>query len=244
MPKMENTPAVGWGIEVSPDSVSPVIRERYTQMVADAPEWNVQLVDFYSDNRYAQTDICTVFWRSESVKSGVFFERDTTQHSKIDPVSAVQSIRTISGQNVLRAGRLAGLKGQSAWPSDKCVESSCKDDVLDSGSPAGIRFGDLGTVRAMNDGQRRLVVGFDSEFCYRSDGSRVILSYQFCWCDPCRATCLKLLFVPWNNSVLVVILLCLSARSWVGGLDTRMGFVTPMSWEHPRCTRVVFVITM
>ncbi|UQV53640.1 hypothetical protein [Corynebacterium pseudodiphtheriticum] len=196
MQEKKNSAAVGWGIEVSPDSVSPAIRERYTQMVADAPEWNVQLVDFYSDNRYTQTDICTVFWRSESVKSGVFFERDTTQHSKIDPVSAGQSIRTISGQNVLRAGRLAGLKGQPAWPSEKCVESSCKDDVLDSGSPAGVRFGDLGTVRAMNDGQRRLVVGFDSEFCYRSDGSRVILSYQFCWCDPLSGDLFEVVICP------------------------------------------------
>ena len=46
-------------------------------------------------------------------------------------------------------------------------------------SPHMPSFGDLATVRAMGTGETAPVIGFDTEFTYQEDGSRVIDSYQF-----------------------------------------------------------------
>ncbi|MBN6777561.1 hypothetical protein JRG19_03220 [Pseudoclavibacter alba] len=45
-------------------------------------------------------------------------------------------------------------------------------------------FGDLPTVRAMGSGERAPVIGFDTEFTYLDDGSRIVDSYQFSCVDP------------------------------------------------------------
>lgn len=44
--------------------------------------------------------------------------------------------------------------------------------------------GDLPTVRAMGTGEQAPVIGFDTEFTYREDGSRRVDSYQFSCIDP------------------------------------------------------------
>lgn len=51
-------------------------------------------------------------------------------------------------------------------------------------SPSTQSFGDLATVRAMGTGESAPVIGFDTEFTYQDDGSRVIDSYQFSVFDP------------------------------------------------------------
>lgn len=51
-------------------------------------------------------------------------------------------------------------------------------------SPHIPSFGDLATVRAMGTGETAPVIGFDTEFTYQDDGSRVIDSYQFSVLDP------------------------------------------------------------
>ncbi|WP_426727230.1 hypothetical protein ACEN2B_01295 [Corynebacterium auriscanis] len=195
-----------WGIEIDGTRVSPEIRERYCRMASDAPNWSVQLVDLYTDSRYSQTDICTVFHRSKSVQRGVFSGTVTPKNSKIEPVSAGQSIRTESGQNVLRAGTQAGR----IWPA-------CVDRRNGGAAAPAVRFGDLATVRAMNDGQRRLVVGFDTEFHYRDDGTRAILSYQFCWSDPLSGDVHEIVICPMEGQRITVescLFVCAQVGDW------------------------------
>ena len=67
-----------------------------------------------------------------------------------------------------------------------CDENASSGVAVEDGAVASpeVVFGDLPTVKAMGTGKRAPVIGFDTEFTYRKDGSRVIDSYQFSLIDP------------------------------------------------------------
>src|SRR5699024_2026375 len=71
-----------------------------------------------------------------------------------------------------------GVQTGLAGTASACVPSP---GINSTSSPA---FGDLPTVRAMGSGERAPIVGFDTEFTYAADGSRIIDSYQFSCVDP------------------------------------------------------------
>ena len=89
-------------------------------------------------------------------------------------------------------GRDGQAVAASVSPSDGTAVGGVCDGHASSGvavedgavaSPEVV-FGGLPTVKAMGTGKRAPVIGFDTEFTYRKDGSRVIDSYQFSLIDP------------------------------------------------------------
>lgn len=108
-----------WSIDTSVDNVPQKVRERYQQIENDAVGWSTRLVDFQSDQRGNSTDLAAVLHRVDAWREGendsdfgIKQMNDATDYSNIDPKTAGQTIRTKSGQNILRGCRLS-LAG---WP--------------------------------------------------------------------------------------------------------------------------------
>lgn len=81
-------------------------------------------------------------------------------------------------QNDFRPKSPMGVQTGLAGTASACVPSP---GINSASLPS---FGALPTVRAMGSGERAPVIGFDTEFTYAADGSRIIDSYQFSCVDP------------------------------------------------------------
>ena len=206
-----------WNIEISPSSVSQEIRKRYQQIESDAVGWSVRLVDFQLDQRGNSTDVAAVLHRFDAWREGendsnpvITQMSDDEGHSKIDPKTAGQSIRTRSGQNTLWAGRLA-------WPEGPSQSGNVSTDTAADSST--VDFGSLPSVRAMGSSEVRLVVGCDTEFVsYDDEGRRDIVSYQFSWIDPLDGCEHEVVILPLERQRLLIDD-CLYACSLLGGFE-------------------------
>lgn len=179
-----------WSIDTSVDNVPQKVRERYQQIENDAVGWSTRLVDFQSDQRGNSTDLAAVLHRVDAWREGendsdfgIKQMNDATDYSNIDPKTAGQTIRTKSGQNILRGCRLA-------WPDGQAQSDT------DIGA-ATVDFGSLPSVRAMGSGEARLVIGCDTEFVsYDDEGRREIVSFQFGWIDPVEGSEHEVVIMP------------------------------------------------
>lgn len=209
-----------WNIDISALTVPRRIRVRYRQIEKDAVGWSPRLVDFQSDRRGDSTDVAAVLHRvnawceggnmaSNGASNDINQMNDATDHSNIGHKTAVQTIRTKSGQNTLWAGRLAWpeVPGQSVAGAD----SEADDDAVD--------FGSLPSVRAMGDDEVRLVIGYDTEFVsYDDEGRREIVSYQFSWIDPLDGAEHEVVILPLDGQRLLIED-CLYVCSLLGGFE-------------------------
>lgn len=206
-----------WNIEITPDSVSPEIRERYQQIENDAVGWSVRLVDFQLDQRGNSTDIAAVLhrvdaWREGEDDANLIIKQsfDDEDHSNIDPKSAGQTIRTKSGQYTLWARRLT----DRTCPGSQSVTGAAV--AVDS---ATAQFGDLPSVRAMAGDEIRLVIGYDTEYVsFDDEGRREIVSYQFSWIDPLDGGESEVVILPLEGQRLLVED-CLYACLLLGGFE-------------------------
>lgn len=217
----ETAPTAGndesWNIDVSVSTVSPEIRDRYQQIERDAVGWSVRLVDFQSDQRGKSTDLAAVLhrvdaWRVDENDPDLIIKQmnDDEDHSNIEGKTAGQTVRTRSGQNILRGCSLA-------WPDGQVQTGAGSTDV--AGDAVGVDFGSLPSVRAMGTDERRLVVGFDTEFVsYDDEGRRDIVSYQFSWIDPLDGTEHEVVIMPLEGQRLLVDS-CLYTISLLGKLE-------------------------
>lgn len=102
-------------------------------------------------------------------ESGTLLEKRST---KTDENS------TLTRGNAFRPKSPMGVQTGLAGTATASVSAPRSDSTSE---PA---FGALATVRAMRSGEHAPVIGFDTEFTYLDDGSRVIDSYQFSCIDP------------------------------------------------------------
>lgn len=133
--------------------------------------------------------------------------------------------------------------GAEEWPgraggSDRAIAPGL--DPMGGGSHEVV-FGDLPTVKAMGTGKCAPVVGFDTEFTYREDGSRVIDSYQFSLIDPSDSDYrfdIVLLPLIEGERLLFESALCVVIREsglWrAAGLPDARGFDRRDFWESGR----------
>lgn len=163
-----------WSIEACMTSVPVPVAKRYQEISKDAVGWSTKLVNFQTDSRVKSDDFAAVLWRKKTLglstiesSTGINSESDASDQSKILVKPAGQEIRTGSGHIPLREGGVAG-RTQSGQPPHL--------------SESSVAFSNLSTVKAMSTNERRIVVGFDTEFTYHGK-TRVIDSYQFAWRD-------------------------------------------------------------
>lgn len=190
-------------IEIPISSVSDDIALRYTQIENDAEGWTARLVDFQVDQRGNSTDLAAVLHRVNAWHEGendsdfgIKQMNDATDHSNNDHKPAGQTARTRSGHYPLRDCRLA-------WPDGQVQSGTGSDDVADDS--ATVDFGSLPSVRAMGSGERRLVVGYDSEYVSPDvEGWRDIVSYQFSWLDPLDGSEHEVVIMPLKGQRLLV----------------------------------------
>lgn len=206
-----------WSVDASVVNVSPEIRERYEQIENDAVGWDTRLVDFQSDQRGKLTDLAVVLhrvnaWRVDENDPDLIIKQmnDDEDHSNIEGKTAGQTIRTRSGQNILRGCSLT-------WPDGQVQNGTGSTDVADDFT--SVDFGSLASVRAMGSGEKRLVIGFDTEFVSdEGEGRRDIVSYQFSWIDPLDGTEHEVVIVPLEGQRLLVDS-CFYAISLLGKLE-------------------------
>lgn len=88
----------------------------------------------------------------------------------------------LTRENVFRPYSPMGVETGLAGTASASVPAEAdSESASEAGSAA---FGELATVGAMGTGETAPVVGFDTEFTYQVDGSRVVDGYQFSLLDP------------------------------------------------------------
>lgn len=208
-----------WSIEVCMTSAPAPVSKRYQEIREDAVGWSVRLVDFQSDQRGDSTDVAAVMHRVNAWREGengpdfdINQMNDVTGHSNIGHKTAVQTIRTESGQYTLWAGRLA-------WPEGPSQSVVGADDADASDDLEAVDFGSLPSVRAMGEDQVRLVIGYDTEYVsYDGEGRREIVSYQFSWIDPLDGAEHEVVILPLEGQRLLIED-CLYVCSLLGGFE-------------------------
>lgn len=112
---------------------------------------------------------------SEGAGSGTLSEKRATE---------IDENCGLTRGNAFRPKSSMGVQTGLAGTASASVPTAAVGTPVVGASTGSPKFGDLPTVRAMGSGELAPVIGFDTEFTYLDDGSRVIDSYQFSCIDP------------------------------------------------------------